>query len=104
MTIEEVKSLLRITTNDKDDFLSAVLPLAVEYVKEECNNSFLDENGVEVLPGGIKMAIAKLCEHYMRESGVQSESLSRHSVTYSVDGIPKDIMKLLRPYRKVKFV
>lgn len=103
MTVEEVKVLLRITGTTYDNYLAAVLPLAIQYVKDECNNQFLDENGKENLPGGVQLAIAKLCEIYMKESGVQSETLARHSQTFSLD-IPKYIKDMLKPYRRVIFV
>lgn len=106
MTIEEVKALLRITGTDYDAYLSAILPLMEEYVADYCNQSFIDpETGELDYPGGVKIAIAKLCQWQMKDAQVQSESLARHSITYaSSDRMPSEIAKMLAPYRRVKFV
>jgi len=84
MTVEEAKALLRIEDTSKDAYLSAILPLLIEYVQRHCNQSFENEEGQVELPGGVKIAVAKLAEHHMKEAGVQSESLARHSQTFSL--------------------
>lgn len=109
MTIEEVKALLRINHTNDDAYLTAILPDLIEFVEIYCNRQFRDEDRNISLPGGLKLAIAKMCEHHMRESGVVSETLARHSVTYSTSGqgtcgYPGDIMTILRNYKWVKFV
>lgn len=104
LTIEEVKTLLQITGNQFDSYLSAMLPLVEEYVAQYCNRDFKDTNGIVVYPGGVKIAISKLCQSYMRESGLQSESLARHSVTFETSAISSDITAMLNSYRRPHFV
>lgn len=104
VSVEDVKTLLRIQGSQDDSYLEAVIPLAEEYVKSYCNQDFIDpETGEPKYPGSVKLAIAKLCQLYMKDSGVQSESLARHSVTYS-NTPPPDVMALLRVHRRPKFV
>jgi Phage gp6-like head-tail connector protein len=103
VTVDDVKMLLRISGTQYDDYLNAVLPLAKEYVTTYCNRDFTDDQGAESFPGGVKIAIAKICEFHMKQSGVQSESLARHSVTYSSE-YPGEIKTILNNYRRPKFV
>lgn len=66
-----------------------------------------------VYPMDVKMGVVNLMKWEMnnREKvGVQSESISRHSVTYfnmdgdnSVMGYPKSLMGFLKPYMKARF-
>lgn len=104
MTVDEVKTLLRISGTQYDDYLNIVLPLAKEYVIDYCNQEFKDDQGNESFPGGVKLAIAKMCEfHMMKQAGVQSESLARYSVTYSSE-YPSEVKTILNNYRRPKFV
>jgi hypothetical protein len=112
LDILEVKTLLQIPAEDtsKDEYLTAALPLLVEYVKSYCNQTFLvldEETGEEseVLPGGVKFAIAKMAEYNMVNVAEKSSTIGAYSVTYATGGeYPKSILKLLRPYRQVSFV
>ena len=64
-------------------------------------------------PADIKMGIVNLVKWEVTNRdkvGVQSESISRHSVTYynmdgdnSIMGYPKSLMGFLRPYMKARF-
>lgn len=76
-----------------------------------------DESGVLVTkihyPMDIKMGIVNLMKWEMENRdkvGIQSETISRHSVTYfnmdgdnSIMGYPKSLMGFLRPYMKARF-
>lgn len=112
MDILEVKTLLQIPAEDtsKDEYLAAALPLLVEYVKSYCNQTFLvldEETGEEseVLPGGVKFAIAKMAEYNMANVTETSTTVGAYSVTYTTGSeYPKSITKLLRPYRRAVFV
>jgi hypothetical protein len=44
-----------------------------------------------------------MCEFHMKQAGVQSETLARHSVTYSSE-YPVEIKTILNNYRRPKFV
>jgi hypothetical protein len=81
------------------------------------NMGLLDEKNVLVTkveyPADVKMGVVNLAKWELenREKvGIQSESISRHSVTYfnmdwdnSVMGYPKSLLGFLRPYMKARF-
>lgn len=82
-------------------------------VKEE----LYDESGViitkVVYPMDVKMGVANLMKWELDNRdkvGVQSETISRHSVTYfsmdgdnSLMGYPKSLLGFLKPYMKARF-
>ena len=82
-------------------------------VKEE----LYDESGIiitkVVYPADIKMGVANLLKWELDNRdkvGVQSETISRHSVTYfnmdgdnSTMGYPKSLLGFLKPYMKARF-
>lgn len=103
MTVDEVKTLLRICNTLYDAYLTAIIPLAIEYAQRYCNRDFKNEQGQLVLPGGVKIAIAKICQFHMRDAGVQSEALARHNVTFATE-YPKEVTTLLNVYRRPSFV
>ena len=79
--------------------------------------SLHDENDVLVTkvsyPADVKFGAARLIQWELENGdkvGVQSETISRHSVTYfnldgdnSIMGYPKSLIGFLRTYRKVRF-
>lgn len=81
------------------------------------NGDTFDEDDVlvtrVVYPMDVKMGVVNLMKWEMNNRdkvGVQSESISRHSVTYfnmdgdnSVMGYPKSLMGFLNPYMKARF-
>lgn len=83
----------------------------------EVNGSTLDERNVSVTrvdyPMDVKMGIVELMKWSLEKGskvGIQSETISRHSVTYydmSGDnfymGYPKSLFGFLKPYRKARF-
>lgn len=100
MEITEVKNILGITTSKHDAYLTAVIPLFIDTIKTTCNNEFIVD-GSEQLPGAMKIAVAKWAEFNMHTAGVNSRS---QGVSYSYDtDVPDSIMKLIRPFKKVKF-
>lgn len=76
-----------------------------------------DESGVIVTkvkyPQDVKLGVARLLQWQLDNGdkvGVQSETISRHSVTYfdlsgdnSSAGFPKSLMGFLAPYKKARF-
>lgn len=69
-------------------------------------------NGEIVYPDDIKLGVVRLIEweEKMRgKVGIQSETISRHSVTYAdqtqktVSGYPAHLMGFLKPYMKARF-
>lgn len=81
-------------------------------VKED----LFDESGVEITkvkyPQDVKMGAVNLMKWELAQrekAGIASETISRHSVTYSnmdgensVMGFPKSLMGFLRPYKKAR--
>lgn len=104
MDIEEVKRILGVPESNTryDEYLTTVVPLFVEHVKAYCNRSFTDEDGVEDLPGGVKIAVAKWAESNMQKSGLRSRTTGQVSYTYDTD-IPDSIRKMLAPYRRLSW-
>lgn len=72
------------------------------WVIEWCNNSFLNDAGTEVLPPGVKIFISKAQEYLQNKSGVRERTMGSVSYTYEMD-FPPALLRLLRPYKKVKF-
>lgn len=72
----------------------------IEIAKDHCNNDF--EDG---LPSGVVMFVDLGIKFFKNGlSGKSSESLGDYSVTYNIseDLLPKDMMALLRPYRRLR--
>lgn len=106
---------LEITESDLNYGLVNVLAVADDTitVKEDLN----DESGVlltkVVYPADVKLGVARMLQWQLdngEKVGVQSETISRHSVTYfnmdgdnSSMGFPKSLLGFLRPYRKARF-
>ena len=81
------------------------------------NEDIYDEGGVVITkvkyPPDVKMGVANLLKWELDNRdkvGVQSETISRHSVTYfnmdgdnSTMGFPKALMGFLKPYMKARF-
>lgn len=81
------------------------------------NEDVIDESDVLVTkveyPADVKLGVANLMKWDLEKRdkvGIQSETISRHSVTYfSMDGdnssmgFPKPLMGFLKPYKKARF-
>lgn len=111
----KVGDTLEITESDLNAALvnvSAVSDGAIT-VSEE----LYDESGVVitkvVYPADVKQGVAKMLQWQLDNGdkvGVQSETISRHSVTYfnmdgdnSTMGFPRSLLGFLKPYRKARF-
>lgn len=104
MTLEELKIRLKTTDSSQDAYLSVALEDAIDYAKKYCRNDFLDENGNAVLPSGVKQAITKLVKAYQENSNVASQSLGDMSKSFFEGGTMNEVHRLLKPYRKVRFL
>lgn len=103
---EEVKKILQITDDSKDDAIDLLIPAVQDFIKTYCNNSFLNSEGEESFPAGLKLPAAKMIGIDLNKkilSGTQSESLGDHSISFTGD-YPASILKALNLYRKVKFI
>lgn len=90
------------------------------YVIEEMNGTLdvelFDEDDVKITlvkyPNAIKVGVINLIKYNVRmddKVGISSESISRHSVSYSgvgsdgIGGYPSSLMSFLKPYMKARF-
>lgn len=107
---------LQITESDlMPDALVTVASVAGNTVT--VNEGLYDESGVIITkvkyPQDVKMGVVNLMKWELDKrdkAGIQSETISRHSVTYSnmdgdnaVMGFPKSLMGFLKPYMKARF-
>lgn len=110
----KVGDTVQVTESDFNDGLYTVLEVddSTITVKE----STYDEDDVLVTrivyPRDVKMGVVNLVKWEMSmryKVGVQSETISRHSITYSgmgddaEMGYPKELLGFLNPYRKARF-
>lgn len=91
MDVTEVKDMLGITDDSKDAQIATLLPKVEQNIRGYCNIPTTEE-----LPIEYDINIANMIDYEMRrKAGVQSESLSRHSVSY-VQEYPKELTQGLR--------
>lgn len=113
MTVEELRQY--ITTDENDAMLQFRLDALEEIIKGYTHNNFYEYvvDGAVVYPPDIKLGVVNLMkwETSNRDKvGIQSETISRHSVTYAdangdsyIMGYPKGLMGFLKPYCKARF-
>ena len=112
MTVDELRRF--VDTDEEDQVLEAKLQALELYIQGYTNNNFkrhLTDNGE--YPMDVKMGVVNLMKWELDNRdkvGVQSETISRHSVTYfnmdgdnSIMGFPKALMGFLKPYMKARF-
>lgn len=99
MTLDELKIRLKVTGTEQDAYLAVALEDAMDYVKEYCRNDF-----IEGLPSGAKQAVAKMVKSYQENSNVASQSLGDMSKSFFQGGTTNEVHRLLKPYRKVRFL
>lgn len=113
MTVDELRRY--VNTDEEDQVLEARLQALALLIQGYTNNNFhkYEVDGVIEYPMDIKMGVVNLMKWDMNNRdkvGVQSESISRHSVAYydmgtdnSVMGYPKALMGFLKPYMRARF-
>jgi hypothetical protein len=114
LTIDELRQ--HIETDETDAVLAVWLEALEQMVQRYTHNNFRkyqNAEGVIEYPADIKMGVVNLMKWEMgnrAKVGVQSESLSRHSVTYfnmdgdnSIMGYPRSLMGFLKPYVCARF-
>ena len=112
MTVAELRQF--IETEETDQVLEAKLQALELSVQGYTNNNFkrhLTPKGE--YPMDVKMGVVNLMKWELDNRdkvGVQSETISRHSVTYfnmdgdnSIMGFPKALLGFLKPYMKARF-
>lgn len=120
MTVEELRK--HITTEEADEILAARLEALELTIRNYTNNTFT-KNGVLEYPADVKLAAVNILKWQLRneaaaagdksQKDIQSETLSRHSVTYATDaseadlsadfGVPKKLVACLKLYKKARF-
>lgn len=98
MTTEDVKRLIGLTTAKHDEYIFNMIQILSEFVSDYCNRSF-DEG----LPSGVKLFIAKAIQYNMNVTGITGRSMGGVSYSYESD-YPPSVMRLLRPYKRMRFV
>nr|BDD44474.1 hypothetical protein 3 [Bacilli bacterium] len=86
ITLEQFRSATGIT--NKDEQVAALIPIIESHIKGYCN--------ITEIPPEYHINAIKMIEFHLKTNpGIKSESLSRHSVTYT-DNYPSDVLKGLR--------
>lgn len=93
--LEVIKVLLGLTGNDKDTLLTVLLEQAKDEAIAYTNNATVPDSII------IKMAIYKY--NRLGTEGLESESYSGASYTYSTD-YPDDIMRVLKLNAKLRTI
>ena len=112
MTVDFVRRFIQ--TEEEDQALEARLQALELLIQGYCNNDFKrhltaeGEYPMDVKMGAINLLLWDL--DHRDKVGIQSESLSRHSVTYfnldgtnSESGYPRAMLGFLKPYKRARF-
>lgn len=120
MTVEELRQY--ISTDETDQVLEARLQALELTIRNYTNNTFT-KDGVVEYPADVKLAAANILKWQLKNEAaaagdtskkdIQSETLSRYSVTYAADaseadieanfGVPKKLVACLKLYKKARF-
>ena len=120
MTVEELRQF--ITSDEADEVLAARLSALELTIRNYTNNTFT-KNGVVEYPADVKLAAANILKWQLNNEAaatgdtskkdIQSETLSRYSVTYAADaseadisadfGVPRKLVACLKFYKKARF-
>ena len=120
MTVEELRQYIQ--TEETDQVLAARLSALELTIRNYTNNTFT-KNGVVDYPADVKLAAVNILKWQLKneaanngdksQKDIQSETLSRHSVTYAADaseadisadfGVPRKLVACLKFYKKARF-
>lgn len=114
LSLKDVKTILQLEdTTEHDSYIETMLPIIISLVEQYCNSIFALRNldgtllnsheGYVLVEAGIIIAIAKIIEFYMQQSGVIQNTVSRVSYSFSTE-LPKSILEVLNQYRRVRFI
>jgi hypothetical protein len=98
MDLQAVKVRAGINTTKHDEYLTEIIPDVIGFAKDYCNNQFPDED----MPSGVKVFVPKACEYLLNAAGVKERTMGSVSYSYEMD-FPPALLRLLRPYKKVRF-
>ena len=111
ISVEDAKKF--ITTTESDAVLEAKLQALELTIQRYTNNDFKRCLIDGEYPADIKMGVVNMLKWELENRdkvGIQSETISRHSVTYfnmdgdnSTMGYPKSLLGFLKPYMRARF-
>lgn len=112
ISVEELRQF--VTTDETDQALEFRIQALESFICSYTNNNFKNRRtGVVEYPADVKMGVINALKwdiESREKIGVSSETISRHSVTYTaVDGdntsggYPKAVIGFLKPYMKARF-
>lgn len=114
MTVEELRQ--HVDTAMEDQALEALLQALELSIQGHTNNNFHKYKGADGVidyPADVKMGVVNIVKWELKNRakvGVESESISRHTVTYyKMDkdntelSYPASMLGFLKPYRKARF-
>jgi hypothetical protein len=97
MDLQSLKNMLGYANTTKHDaYLSEMLPIMLDYAKDQGVSYTADA------PAGVKLFVAKAIQFNMNPSGLKGRSMGEVSYSYNTD-FPPSIMRYLAPYRKAGF-
>lgn|SRR5690625_753878 len=88
-TVEEFKKATGI--EGKDEQVQELIPLVEDWIKGYTNQDMPDKDGK--YPQGYKKIAIKMISYDLNnlaKQGIQSEKLSRHSISYAVGSLSRD--------------
>lgn len=103
-----------VTTDKSDTALEFMIQASESFIVHYTNNDFKNHiSGLAEYPLDVKMGVINLIKWDLDgrdKIGISSETISRHSVSYSSqsgsdseDGYPKALIGFLKPYMKARF-
>lgn len=104
ITLTDAKLFLSITTTAKDALITAMIPEVQGFIVSYCNRTFLDSNGAEAWPAGMKLIASRMIGWNLStlgNSGLSSESQGDYSYSKDTAGsgaYPKEILTALSGY------
>ena len=115
MNLQEIKVLARLTGDQDDAYLSAVLPIIKDAIRAYTGKHYENDSGGDNFSPLAKMAIVKWIQMFSNPAGIASQSTSGVSYSYDLtaQGIPEPVRELLAaeveqgavdPARKFTFV
>lgn len=81
------------------EYYRSVLPLLLEKVNEDYNQSFEHTS----VPSNVKLFLAKATQFYSGFPGLKSRSMGTVSYSFDFSELPQSITGLLARYRKAKY-
>ena len=98
MDLKTVKTLARLTGDQDDDYLTALLPLIKTAVRQYTGKHYEDDNGNDKFSPMAQLAIVKWIQMYANPAGIASQTMSG-GVSFAYDvgsqGIPPAVRELL---------